>query len=151
MREWNKGQWSHLCHVLLIPQKMTARLFSKLRLWFNWHFAWDEFASTDGLVSTVVSIPEEIAWRSYCPVSLLHYSKGTHFSNPSPPPPLSISTPRSEESKDTRSQTRLRNTVCSEGRKLQNQICFLQIKTFLLESIHCGDKAWGPSLWTALK
>ena len=51
-----KGQWSHLCHVLFIPPKMTARLFLKLQLWFNWHSTWAEFARTAGLVSTVVSV-----------------------------------------------------------------------------------------------
>lgn len=99
---------------------MATRFFLKLQLWFNWHFTWDEFMSTDGLVSTVVSILLEIAWWSYCPVSLLHYSKGTHFSIHLTNPLSHRFSSHLEGSKLTSSQTLVENILSkAESYKIQ--------------------------------
>lgn len=86
---------------------MTARLFLKLQLWFNWHFTWDEFTSTVGLdihscfLFCRRSHGGHIAQCHYCiiqrePISL---------SKAPTPSPINFFPPHPEGTKLTRSQT----------------------------------------------
>lgn len=102
---------------------MTARLFLKLQLWFNWHFTWDEFTSTVGLAihSCFYSVGDRTV--VILPSFTTALFKGNPFLFPTyqPPSPI-ISSPHSEGTKLTSSQTRLGNIVYSESREQENPI-----------------------------